>query len=58
IRHKDRNVRCKEPKSQDTYLKLLFKLYRFLARRTNLTFNQVVLKRLFMSHTNRPPLKL
>ncbi|KAB0402940.1 hypothetical protein E2I00_003597 [Balaenoptera physalus] len=57
IRHnKDRNVRRKEPKSQDIYLKLLVKLYRFLARRTNLTFNQVVLKRLVMSHTNRPPL--
>ncbi|XP_007453395.1 PREDICTED: 60S ribosomal protein L18-like [Lipotes vexillifer] len=57
IRHnKDQNVRRKEPKSQDTYLKLLVKLYRFLAKRTNLSFNQVVLKRLFMSHTNRPPL--
>uniref|UniRef100_A0A2K6BJM0 Large ribosomal subunit protein uL15/eL18 domain-containing protein n=1 Tax=Macaca nemestrina TaxID=9545 RepID=A0A2K6BJM0_MACNE len=30
----------------------------FLARRTNSTFNQVVLKRLFMSGTNRPPLSL
>ncbi|KAL1785853.1 60S ribosomal protein L18 [Sigmodon hispidus] len=59
IRHnKDRKVRCKEPKSQDIYLRLLVKLYRFLARRTNSTFNQVVLKRLFMSRTNRPPLSL
>uniref|UniRef100_A0A2K6UJN2 Large ribosomal subunit protein uL15/eL18 domain-containing protein n=1 Tax=Saimiri boliviensis boliviensis TaxID=39432 RepID=A0A2K6UJN2_SAIBB len=33
-------------------------LYRFLARRTNSTFNQVVLKRLFLSRTNRPPLFL
>uniref|UniRef100_A0A2K6L5V5 Large ribosomal subunit protein uL15/eL18 domain-containing protein n=1 Tax=Rhinopithecus bieti TaxID=61621 RepID=A0A2K6L5V5_RHIBE len=33
-------------------------LYRFLARRTNSAFNQVVLKRLFMSRTNRPPLSL
>uniref|UniRef100_A0A2K5MQS0 Large ribosomal subunit protein uL15/eL18 domain-containing protein n=1 Tax=Cercocebus atys TaxID=9531 RepID=A0A2K5MQS0_CERAT len=33
-------------------------LYRFLARRTNSTFNQVVLKRLFMSGSNRPPLSL
>uniref|UniRef100_A0A8D2GDR5 Large ribosomal subunit protein uL15/eL18 domain-containing protein n=1 Tax=Theropithecus gelada TaxID=9565 RepID=A0A8D2GDR5_THEGE len=57
IRHnKDRKVRRKEPKSQDIYLRLLVKLYRFLARRTNSTFNQVVLKRLFMSRTNRPPL--
>nr|XP_008014743.2 60S ribosomal protein L18 [Chlorocebus sabaeus] len=59
IRHnKDRKVRRKEPKSQDIYLRLLVKLYRFLARRTNSTFNQVVLKRLFMSRTNRPPLSL
>ncbi|EPQ13638.1 60S ribosomal protein L18 [Myotis brandtii] len=59
IRHdKDRKVRRKEPKSQDIYLRLLVKLHRFLARRTNSTFNQVVLKRLFMSRTNRPPLSL
>ncbi|XP_037053167.1 60S ribosomal protein L18-like [Peromyscus leucopus] len=59
IRHnKDRKVRHKEPKSQDLYLRLLVQLYRFLARRTNSTFNQVVLRRLFMSRTNRPPLSL
>ena len=56
--HKDRKVRRKEPKSQDIYLRLLVKLYRFLARRTNSTFNQAVLKRLFMSRTNRPPLSV
>uniref|UniRef100_A0A8D2HFJ8 Large ribosomal subunit protein uL15/eL18 domain-containing protein n=1 Tax=Urocitellus parryii TaxID=9999 RepID=A0A8D2HFJ8_UROPR len=56
IRHnKDRKVQRKEPKSQDIYLGLLGKLYRFLARRTNSTFNQMVLKRLFMSRTNRLP---
>ena len=55
IRHnKDRKVRRKEPKSQDIYLRLLGKL----ARRTNSTFNQVVLKRLFVNRTNRPPLSL
>ncbi|XP_008053791.1 60S ribosomal protein L18-like [Carlito syrichta] len=59
IQHnKDRKVWRKEPKSQDIYLRLLFKLYRFLARRTNSTFNQVVLKRLFMSCSNWPPLSL
>ncbi|XP_006026818.1 60S ribosomal protein L18 [Alligator sinensis] len=59
IRHnKDRKVRRKEPKSQDIYLRLLVKLYRFLARRTNASFNKVILKRLFMSRTNRPPLSL
>uniref|UniRef100_A0A667I5V1 Large ribosomal subunit protein uL15/eL18 domain-containing protein n=1 Tax=Lynx canadensis TaxID=61383 RepID=A0A667I5V1_LYNCA len=48
----------KEPKNQDIYLRLLVKLHRFLARRTNSTFNQVMLKRLFMSRTNRLPLSL
>lgn len=33
-------------------------LYRFLVRRTDSNFNEVVLKRLFMSKTNRPPLSL
>uniref|UniRef100_A0A2K6JM71 Large ribosomal subunit protein uL15/eL18 domain-containing protein n=1 Tax=Rhinopithecus bieti TaxID=61621 RepID=A0A2K6JM71_RHIBE len=56
--NKDRKVPRKEPKSQDIYLRLLVKLYRSLARRTNSTFNQVVLKRLFMSRTNRPSLSL
>ncbi|CAL1530622.1 unnamed protein product [Lymnaea stagnalis] len=59
ICHKyDRKVRRTEPKSQDIYLRLLVKLYRFLARRTNSTFNKVVLRRLFMSRTNRPPLSV
>jgi large subunit ribosomal protein L18e len=42
------------------YLKLLVKLYRFLARRTTSEndFNKTVLKRLFMSKINRPPLSL
>ncbi|XP_062948456.1 large ribosomal subunit protein eL18-like [Cynocephalus volans] len=56
--NKDQKFWCKEPKSQDIHLRLLVKLYRFPARRTNSTFNQVVLKRLFMSHTNQPPLSL
>ncbi|XP_040274334.1 60S ribosomal protein L18-B-like [Bufo bufo] len=56
--NKDRRVRQKEPKSQDIYLRLLVKLYRFLARRTDSNFNKVVLRRLFMSRTNRPPLSL
>ena len=33
-------------------------LYGFLVRRTDSSFNKVVLKRLFMSKTNRPPLSL
>jgi large subunit ribosomal protein L18e len=39
-------------------LSLLVKLYRFLARRTDAKFNDIVLRRLFMSKTNRPPLSL
>lgn len=36
----------------------LHQLYRFLARRTDSKFNKVVLKRLFQSKTNRPPLSI
>ncbi|KAL2485784.1 60S ribosomal protein L18-2 [Abeliophyllum distichum] len=46
------------PKSNDIYLKLLVKLYRFLVRRTGSKFNAVVLKRLFMSKVNKAPLSL
>ena len=59
IRHKHvRKVVRKEPKSKDVYIKLLVKLYRFLSRRTDSRFNRVVLKRLYMSKTNRPPVSL
>uniref|UniRef100_A0A914UM18 Large ribosomal subunit protein eL18 n=1 Tax=Plectus sambesii TaxID=2011161 RepID=A0A914UM18_9BILA len=59
INHKhDRKVRRTSPRSEDPYLRLLVKLYRYLARRTGQKFNQVVLKRLFMSRTNRAPLSL
>ncbi|KAI4485738.1 hypothetical protein M0804_006227 [Polistes exclamans] len=59
INHKhDRKVRRTEPKSQDVYLRLLVKLYRFLARRTNSKFNQIILRRLFMSRIHRPPISL
>lgn len=36
----------------------ILQLYRFLARRTDAPFNKVVLKRLYMSKTNRPPLSI
>merc|ERR1712193_273487 len=59
IRHnKDRKVRRTAPKSEDIYLRLLVKLYRFLARRTDAKFNQIVLRRLFMSKISRPPMSL
>ena len=46
------------PASDNPYLRLLVKLYRFLSRRTGSAFNAVVLKRLFQSRTNRPALSL
>ena len=76
-----RSSHRKAPKSDNVYLKLLVKLYRFLARllptsppilcppstetthltpsgRTSSAFNAVVLRRLFASRINRPPLSL
>merc|ERR1712188_326894 len=46
------------PSSENVFIRLLVKLYRFLARRTGSNFNAVILKRLFMSRHNRPPLSL
>jgi len=59
ICHKHERIsRRTEPKSQDVYLRLLVKLYRFLARRTGAKFNRIILRRLFMSKIHRPPLSL
>ncbi|EFJ50732.1 component of cytosolic 80S ribosome and 60S large subunit [Volvox carteri f. nagariensis] len=55
---RSKKVHRTAPKSQNVYLALLVKLYRFLVRRTDSKFNKVILKRLFMSKTNRPPLSL
>ncbi|KAK3342872.1 ribosomal protein L18e/L15P [Neurospora tetraspora] len=57
-KHHERSTHRKAPKSDNVYLKLLVKLYRFLARRTDSAFNKVVLRRLFMSRINRPPISL
>ena len=46
------------PKSDNVYIALLVKLYRFLARRTDAKFNKIILKRLFMAKVNRPPMGL
>merc|ERR1719253_1247340 len=54
IKNKNRQA----PKSENVYLALLVKLYRFLARRTDSQFNKVVLKRLYMSKMNRPPMSI
>ncbi|TXT15859.1 hypothetical protein VHUM_00362 [Vanrija humicola] len=57
-RHHVKKGARQAPKSEDPYLLLLVKLYRFLARRTDSKFNKVVLRRLFMSKINRPPISL
>ncbi|KAJ1062523.1 hypothetical protein K5549_018528, partial [Capra hircus] len=44
-----------KPKSQDISIRLLVRLHRLLAGGTDSTFNQVLLKRLLMSPTYRPP---
>lgn len=36
----------------------VLQLYRFLARRTRVKFNHIILKRLFMSRNNRPPVAI
>jgi large subunit ribosomal protein L18e len=54
----DRKAVRRAPRSKNLYLLLLVKLYRFLARRTGTKFNKIILKRLFMSNSNRPPLSL
>merc|ERR1711869_86187 len=53
-----KNGNRKAPTTENVYIRLLVKLYRFLARRTEANFNKVILKRLFMSRHNRPPLSL
>lgn len=47
-----------KPASKNVYLALLVKVYRFLARRAESPFNKVILKRLFMSRVNRPPMSI
>lgn len=55
---KSKKTKRTAPKSDDIYLKLLVKLYKFLVRRTGSKFNAVILKRLFMSKVNKPAMSL
>ncbi|TIC61904.1 glycoside hydrolase, partial [Wallemia mellicola] len=57
-RHHVKTGKRTAPKSEDPYLLLLVRLFRFLARRTDSQFNKVVLRRLFMSKMNKPPLSI
>lgn len=45
-------------KTQNPYMRLLIKLYKFLDRRTDSKFCATVLKRLHMSKVNQPPMSL
>merc|ERR1719517_397203 len=45
-------------KSENPYLRLLVKLWTFLARRTDSKFNKVILKRLNMTRKSKPPLSI
>jgi len=54
VRKSDRTA----PVSEDPYLLLLVKLYRFLARRTDAKFNKIMLRQLFMSRSNRQPVSI
>mmetsp|Transcript_100804 Transcript_100804/g.325355 ORF Transcript_100804/g.325355 Transcript_100804/m.325355 type:complete len:188 (+) Transcript_100804:85-648(+) len=48
----------REAKTDNPYIRLLCKLYQFLARRTDSKFNKVISRRLNFSRRNRPPLSL
>ncbi|VDN95054.1 unnamed protein product [Brugia pahangi] len=59
INHKnDRKVRRKAPKSEDPYLRVLVKLYKYLTRKTGEKFNNIITKRLMMARRHRPPMSL
>jgi large subunit ribosomal protein L18e len=51
------NVR-KAPESKNVYLRLLTKLYNFIARRAESKFAAVISKRLCMSRINNPPISV
>jgi len=53
-----KNRRIRSTTSTNTYLKLLIKLYKFLARRTDSPFNSTILKRLNQSRVTRYPISL
>ncbi|KAL6286357.1 hypothetical protein ACE6H2_010747 [Prunus campanulata] len=57
-RGKNKKTERTAPKSDDIYLKLLVKLYRFLVQKTRSKFNVVILKCLLMSEVNKAPLSL
>ncbi|KAF2863022.1 ribosomal protein L18e, partial [Piedraia hortae CBS 480.64] len=57
-KHHVRSGHRKAPKSQNPYLRMLVKLYKFLSRRTDSSFNKTVLRRMMASKINKPPVSL
>jgi len=53
-----KNLHRKNPKSENVYLRLLVRLYKFLARRTRAPFNRAVLRRLVTPNIHRPVMSL
>ena len=52
------NRNIKPTRTTNPYHKLLIRLYKFLARRTESSFNKTILKRLHQSNTNRYPISV
>lgn len=50
--------RNKKMRSPNLYLKLLIKLFKFLARRTNKKIHATILHRLMLTRINRPTISL
>merc|ERR1712070_669848 len=48
----------KDTRSNNLYLHLLIRLFRFLSRRTDSGFSKTVLRRLISSRVNRPPISI
>lgn len=53
-----KKTRARVTTTPNPYLRLLCRLYKFLARRTDSKFNKVIQKRLNTTGTNRPPLSI
>merc|ERR1719263_1220006 len=52
------NKNKKDTRSNNLYLHLLIRLFRFLSRRTDSGFSKTVLRRLISSRVNRPPISI
>jgi len=55
---RSKRTKARSTTSTNTYLHLLIKLYKFLARRTDAKFNKIILKRLNGSRTTRYPISI